>query len=297
MNLLVTGGAGFLGRHLVRRAVEAGHRTTSLDRAEADVVADIADRTAIEAALKSHRIDAIVHLATLLTDTSASDPVEGTRVNAVGTAAVFEAARRTGVRRVIYASSQAALGGTVEKAGDDAPLRPLTVYGATKAYGEHLAAAFKTMAPELALTGLRFGYVYGPHRDRGWRELQQMIEHFAEGHAEVRWPDFSQPIDWTYVDDAADAILATLAVPRPSRPVYNVCGDFRRIADAVAHLRRRFPAVRAVAYPAQFPPAAWDYRADGIEAELGFKPRVKLEEGIDRLADWLRGVNSQAGRR
>lgn len=293
MRILITGGAGFLGRHVAGRAVQAGHHVVLYDRAAAEkpgpaaLVGDIADRGALVAAIRGHDIEAVVHLATLLTDASTADPVEAARINCVGTAALFEAARIAGIARVVYASSQAALGMTVPSPGDDAPLRPATVYGATKAFGEHLAQAYGDLAPDMVLIGLRFGWVYGPFRDRGWREVQQVIEGFARGRGIVRWPDADQPIDWTYVDDAADAILAALAAPQPAAPVFNVCGDRRRIAEAVAYLGRRFPDIRAVAYPARFPVAAWDFRADGVARELGFAPAVKMEDGIDRLIAWL----------
>jgi nucleoside-diphosphate-sugar epimerase len=306
MRILITGGAGFLGQHAAHRAIRAGHRVVLYDRAAAaatgaeTIIGDIADRGALVGAMRDHGIDAAVHLATLLTDASVADPVEGTRINCVGTAALFEAARIAGVERVVYASSQAALGMTVQTPGDDAPLRPATVYGATKAFGEHLARAYGDLAPDLTLIGLRFGWVYGPFRDRGWREVQQVIEGFARGRGIVRWPDAAEPIDWTYADDAADAILAALTAPQPSTPVFNVCGDRRRIAEAVAYLSQRFPEIRAVSYPARFPISAWDFRADGLARELGFAPAVKMEDGIDRLIAWLAtnaGVDGASARR
>lgn len=293
MRILITGGAGFLGQHAAMRAIQAGHHVVLYDRAAAAVagaeaiVGDIADWGALVSTMGGHGIDAAVHLATLLTDASAADPVEATRINCVGTAALLEAARVAGLARVVYASSQAALGMTVQAPGDDAPLRPATVYGATKAFGEHLAQAYGDLAPDMTLIGLRFGWVYGPFRDRGWREVQQVIEGFARGRGIVRWPDCAEPIDWTYADDAADAILAALAAPQPTAPVFNVCGDRRRIAEAVAYLGQRFPDIRAVAYPARFPVSAWDFRADGLARELGFTPAVKMEDGIDRLIGWL----------
>ncbi|MGQ0664612.1 MAG: NAD-dependent epimerase/dehydratase family protein [Pseudomonadota bacterium] len=300
----MTGGGGFLGSHFARRAAAAGHDVVLFDPAAAApggeprivaVAGDVSDAAAVAAAIRDARTDVVVHLATLLTDASAGDPVAATRVNALGTAVVFAAAPAEGVRRVVFASSMAALGPGDPAEGDRQPLRPGSVYGATKAFAEHLAGALCADHPGLDLLGLRFGWVYGPGRERGWRVVQQMIEDFALERPEIRYPDFPGPIDWTYADDAAEVLLRALTAPRPRALAYNVVGDKRPVSDAVAHLRRRFPHVRAVPYPAPLPPAAWGFRNDGLEAAIGYLPRTRLEDGLDRLVDWIRRAHAPLG--
>src|SRR5499425_178479 len=215
MKVLVTGGSGFLARQFIELARQGGHQVASYDIVEpqkesADVwiLGDITDRQALLGALHSHQPEIVVHLATVLTDVCANDPELGTRVNCVGTANVFQAAREAGVRRVIYASSVAVFTtGTSSDRGDLRPIMPANVYGATKAYGEQLAAALMRQGAAPEYLGLRFGWIYGAARDRGWRDLQQMIEDFLSGKTEIRFPNYGAPNDWTFVDDASRTIL------------------------------------------------------------------------------------------
>lgn len=308
MRVLITGGAGFLGWHLAQLLSTLGHTVVVYDqnpiRGEGDgylsesgeslphiaaVQGSITDRDALVAALEEYRVDRIVHLATLLTDNCARDPVVGTLVNAVGTAAVFDAAWRVGVRRVVFGSSVAALGYRAGPPPEDrASLSPTSVYGATKAYGELLAGALRTERPEQELIGLRFGWVYGWGRVRGWNILQQMIEAFALEHDEVLYPDYDRPNDWTYIDDVADAILRCLDSPRPSVPAYNVPGAYRTVQEAVAYLHTLFPHSNPVARPAHLPDDAWNFRLDHITQETGYRPRIGLEAGLEQTVAAIR---------
>jgi len=160
-SILVTGGCGFLGAALVRRARGAGHAVVTADvLPDADRALDATDADAIAALVAAVRPTAIVHLAAGLTDAGERDPVATTRLNALGTAAVFAAAEANGVGRVIYPTSISAVGPTMGEVGDDARLAPGNVYGATKAFCEHLAYAMSARPAAPSYLGLRFGYVY-----------------------------------------------------------------------------------------------------------------------------------------
>ncbi len=255
MRVLVTGGSGFLGSALVACARECGHEVVTLDLApDADIVADIGEPGAVADAVRTARPDVAVHLAAALTDASAADVVAATRSNALGTAALFSACVAQGVRRVVYASSNAAVGPCPDGTGDDATLTPRTVYGVTKSFGEHLARAMSETGPT-AFVVLRFGWVYGPGRVRGWRVAQELVERFARGERRIEYPDVPEPMDWTYVNDAAEVLTRALDCPAGSLAVCNVVGDRRTIGEAVAHLRSRFPNAIAVPKPAQAPPS------------------------------------------
>jgi UDP-glucose 4-epimerase len=287
---VVTGGAGFLGQAFAVGARRAGHQVTTVDLGgEADVQCDVTDVPALAAAMAQVSPEVVVHLAALLTDVAANDPATAVRVNIGGTAAVFAAARAAAVQRIVYASSIAAVGPCAEGSGDDVALRPLTVYGATKAAGEHLCRALSALDGYPASLALRFGWVYGPGRERGWRVAQEVIERFARGDRDVVVPDFSGPIDWTYVDDAAEVLLRALAAPLTRFSVFNVVGDRRTMRDAIAHLQLRYPGVQVEYQAVTVPASGWMLRNDGLQAALGFAPATRLEDGIDAmLVAWRR---------
>jgi UDP-glucose 4-epimerase len=284
----VTGGAGFLGHAFAVRARGAGHQVTTVDLdGDADVRCDVTDVPALAAAMAKVGPQVVVHLAALLTDAAAEDPVAAVRLNIGGTAAVFAAARAAAVQRIVYASSIAAVGPCADDSGDDVALRPLTVYGATKAAGEHLCRALSAVDGYPASVALRFGWVYGPGRERGWRVAQEVIERFARGDRQVVVPDFRGAIDWTYVDDAAEVLLRALAAPPTRFAALNVVGDRRTMRDAIAHLQLRHPGVRVEYQSVAVPASGWTLRNDRLEAALGFAPSTRLEEGIDAmLAAW-----------
>jgi UDP-glucose 4-epimerase len=282
--VLVVGGCGFLGARFAALGREAGHAVTTADvLAGANRALDITDAAAVVALVKDVRPQAVVHLAAALTDAGERDPIAATRLNALGTAAVFAAAEQHGCERVVYASSISAVGPVHGAVGDDTRLAPGNVYGATKAFAEHLAAAMSARAGAPRYLGLRFGYVYGPGRVRGWRQTQEMIERVAAGERDLVYPDFPDPVDWTWIDDAAQVLVRAIERPIPRLAAINVVGDKRRVRDAVAHLQRRIPDLRATPQPANTPPAAWDLINDSLQAMLGYVPSTTLEQGIDAM--------------
>lgn len=282
--ILVTGGCGFLGARFAALARNAGHAVTTADVLPgADRMLDVGDSVAVAAVVDVLRPQAIVHLAAALTDAGERDPAATTRINALGTAAIFTSAERAGCERVVYASSISAVGPGAGAAGDDTRLMPGNVYGATKAFCEHLAQAMSARLRAPRYLGLRFGYVYGPGRVRGWREVQALIERVADGERELAYPDFPEAIDWTWIDDAALVLLRAIERTLPVCSVVNVVGDKRRVRDAIAHLQRRFPDLRATPQPARTPPAAWGLVNDSLETMLGVVPTTTLEQGIDAM--------------
>jgi UDP-glucose 4-epimerase len=130
---------------------------------------------------------------------------------------------------------------------------------------------------------LRFGWIYGPGRSRGWSEPQRAIARVIAGDRDVRYPDYGEPIDWTYVDDAADVLVAALGATLPRFARHNALGDRRPVADAFLHLARRFPTLVAMPATTTLPPSAWGLVNDGLAARIGWAPCTRLEEGIDRM--------------
>lgn len=300
MNVLISGGGGFLGSHLAEALLHSGCAVTLFDLAfpprwqvtgPADLPdgltlekGDIRDGDHLAAVLEQQHITHVVHLATLLTPECEADPARGLDVNCRGSAVVFEAAGRLRIKRVVYGSSVAVFDDDPALPwGDGRPQRPVSFYGLTKVFVEQLAHKFSLRFPETVYLGLRFGWIYGPGRDRGWREVQAVIESFARGDRQVAYPDYPAPLDWTYIADAVSAVLCTLDSPAPGVPAYNVSGDCRTIQEAVRYLQERYPEVRAEPYPAALPPVGWRFRNDHIDSEAGFLPRFKLEQGIEQF--------------
>lgn len=283
MRVLVTGGCGFLGAAFAARARATGLDVVTLDvHTSANCVCNLADADRVARAVVDSRTQAIVHLAARLTDAGERDPVDCVRINALCTAALFAAAETARVERVIYAGSIAAVG-DVREGGDDVALAPGSVYGATKAFGEHLARAMSARPSAPAYLTLRFGWVYGPGRVRGWRTLQDLLERVVAGERNICYPDYPDPIDWTWVDDAAEVLLRSLAVPLPRYALHNALGDKRTVREAIAHLARRFPDLVALPEPAATPPSGWRLSNSGLERLIGYAPRTRLEDGIDRM--------------
>ena len=287
--VVVTGGAGFLGAAFVARARHEGLEVLALDAdPSADIVCDIGDSIAVEAAIAAVQPRAVVHLAARLTDASHADPVAAVRVNALGTAALFMAAERACAERVVFASSNAAVGPCAEGTGDAISLAPQSLYGVTKAFSEQLARAMSGRAGAPRYLALRFGWIYGPGRKRGWRELQDVVERVIAGERHVRYPDFATAIDWTWIDDAVEILLRAIERPLPQFAAQNAVGDRRPVRDAIEHLRRRYPDLAAEGVPSETPASGWGLVNDGIVDLLGPLPRTPLEAGIDRMIAAIR---------
>jgi len=303
--VLITGGAGFLGRAVAERLASAGEQVTLFDlsvpppESLPDGVraygGDVTDAAVLKSVLTETRPEAVIHLAALLTTASADDPVLATRVNCLGTATLFTLAAEARVKRTIFASSVAALSPAPGlTSGDDRPLEPRSVYGATKAYAEHLALALRVQDPALDLFGIRFGWLYGPGRVGGWNEVQSVIEGFANELPKVRYPRFRKAMDWTFVDDARNALTGALGAARPTRVAYNLSGDYRTVEDAIGILGRWFPSVVAEGYDATLPRSPFEFESDAIGAELGVAAPTRLEAGLRKTIDRIRA--SKQGR-
>lgn len=293
MRVVVTGGNGFLGAALCRHLARRGDEVTAADidvepggSLFQHVRVDIADLGAFARLVETTAPDAIVHLASLLTDTSEADPVAATRVNCLGSAVVLDCAGRMGIPRLVLAGSVAA--------GSDTA--PGSIYGLTKQYAERLATLWADLNPQLHVTIARLGWVYGIGRTRGWGPLQQVILDAATGRQNVRCPAYTSPIDWTYVDDATDALTVCLDRAPGRGERIDVAGDLRPVGDAVAHLQMRYPKVRFDLYPSTPPPSHWVLDPSPLHRLNGGKPATRLEDGLDRMIAVLQAAASNSER-
>ncbi len=307
MAILVTGAFGCIGSWVVRQLLAAGEKFVLYDFGEDPwrlrmivgperlsnltiVRGDIADRNRLLAVVGEHRIARIIHLAAWQIPLCRQDPAGGARVNVVGTANVFEAARafRSQVERVVYASSAAVFGpphlygpGPVS---DDAPPKPATHYGVYKVANEETARIYweEHRIPSI---GFRPLSVYGPGRDFGLTADPTLAMKAAVlGRPfRIRWGGST---DLIYVEDVAAACLAAAEATLDGARVYNLHGESAAIADVVSLLEEAWPAAKGqITYagePIPLPAALADH---GCQRDLGPRPRTSLKEGIRKTLE------------
>jgi UDP-glucose 4-epimerase len=305
---LVTGGAGFIGSHLVEGLIKAGHQVRVLDdfgtglrdnlkgaRPAPEVIAgDVADLATVEKAMAG--VQVVYHLAALASvKLSLEKPLATHQVCATGTLNVLDAARRAGVRRVVYAASASAYGiptGSVQTERD--PVEPLSPYAAAKLAGELYLQSFAA-AFGLETVRLRFFNIFGP-RQRADSPYSGVIALFIAALSEGRTPtifgDGKQTRDFTYVADVVQALQRAASVPGISGRVYNIgTGRTTNLLELVGALNK---LLGRNIVPQHKDPRAGDIRdscADITLArrELGYEPRVSLEEGLAHTLEWYRG--------
>jgi UDP-glucose 4-epimerase len=304
---LVTGGAGFIGSHVVEALTQQGRRVRVLDnfdtglRSNLDhvrpapeiVEGDLGEPAAVSRAMAG--VGVVYHLGALASvQASVEDPAASHRICATGTVHVLDAARRAGVRRVVYAASASAYGipaGEVQTEAD--PVQPLSPYAAAKLAGELYAEAFAATFG-LETVRVRFFNIFGP-RQRPDSPYSGVIALFTAAMTSGRPPtvygDGLQSRDFTYVTDAVQALMKAAAAPGVSGRVYNVgTGKSVTVLDLVAALNRLLGTSLSARHG---PPRTGDVRhsrADirRAQQQLGYQPAVSFEEGLRHTLQWYR---------
>jgi len=307
--VLVTGGAGFIGSHLVDALLAGGHRVRVLDdfstgtrknldaRAEV-VVGDVADPALARAAMQG--VSGVYHLAAIASVARGNEDWLGThRVNLGGTIAVLESARRPGKAGVpvVYASSAAVYGDTGDTpASESLPPAPRTAYGADK-LGSELHARAGRLVHGVPTLGLRFFNVYGPRQDPSSPYsgvISIFLRALTRGQPITLHGDGQQTRDFVYVADVVAHLRAAMRLLRaePTAPplVLNVCtGRAVAISTLLAILGRLRGATPETAYG---PARTGDIRhsrgiPDAAAEALGVRARVSLEDGLATLVATL----------
>ena len=302
---LVTGGAGFIGSHLVRALLEQGDfvrvldnfstgRRENLDGLSVELVeGDIRD--AAKTAEAVHGIDIIFHEAAFVSvPQSMDDPLPCFDINQRGTEMLLEAARKAAVGRVVLASSAAVYGDSdVMPLDETVPLRPFSPYAVSKRVDE-LYAEMYTRSFGLDVVALRYFNVYGP-RQRPDSMYAAAVPIFAQRLIDSKpitiYGDGGQTRDLVYVGDIVRANLTASEHPAAPGQIFNVCtGDETRVIDLVDTLRSFFPAAPA---PEFAPARSGDiYRSLGNPAKaqnlLGFKAETSLSNGLKAVVDWMK---------
>jgi len=323
MKLIVTGGAGFIGSAVVRRAVADGHHVVNLDVlsysanlenvAEAAVSdryvfeqADICDQAAVAAIFKRHQPDAIMHLAAESHNDRAIDgPLDFVRSNVMGTAVLLEVARaywnalpadRKAKFRFHHVSTDEVFGALGEDGAftEETPYDPNSPYSASKAGADHLVRAWhRTFGLPVVVTNCANNY--GPYQFPE-KLIPTVVLRALEGKTIPVYGDGRQVRDWLHVDDHADALLTVLQKGRLGE-TYCVGGDsnlrnLEVIQILCTHLDRLAPAnvphAERITFVADRPGHDFRYSIDAtkLKDELGWEPRTPLAEGLEDTVRW-----------
>ena len=310
--VLVTGGAGFIGSHLVQRLIGEGAVVRVLDNFSAGTPAnlafasgagarleiiegDVRDLAAVERAMRDVRV--VFHQAAMRSvPRSVKDPLGAHENNVTGTLNVLEAARTTGALRVVYASSSSVYGDRPElPKREDQPPAPVSPYAVSKAAGEQYAAVWARLYG-VETVGLRYFNVFGPRQDPA-SEYAAVLPRFilwalAGEPLEVHG-DGTQSRDFTYIDNVIEANLLAARVPGVSGEVFNVgCGRRVSLLDIIARLE----SILGRTLPRRHTPTrAGDVLhtlADVAKGKrlLGYSPLVDFDEGFRRTVEHFRAT-------
>ena len=337
MKLIVTGGAGFIGSAVVRQAVREGHDVVNLDAltyaacldnvasvAEAPnytfVKADIRDRSAMDAVMADHAPDAVMHLAAEShVDRSIDGPGTFIDTNITGTYTLLEAVRKHWVQagrpegfRFHHISTDEVFGslGATGQFTEETPYDPRSPYSASKAASDHLVRAWhETYGLPVVLTNCSNNY--GPFHFPE-KLIPVVILNALAGKPVPVYGAGENVRDWLYVEDHADALLTVLQKGRVGRS-YNIGGenearniDIVRMICAILDKKRPGPAPHAdlITFVTDRPGHDMRYAIDParIATELGWRPGVTLEEGLEKTVqwyldneDWWRALQSREG--
>jgi len=312
---LVTGGAGFIGSHLVERLLADGVRVRVLDnfstgsrtnlgfaprfRRQLEVIhGDVRKLPVLLRAARGTKV--IYHQAAMRSvPRSVKDPLGANENNVTGTLHVFEAARRCKVPRVVYASSSSVYGDRPElPKREDQPPAPVSPYAVSKAAGEQYAAAW-TRLYGVETVGLRYFNVFGPRQDPKSQYaavIARFIQWGLRGQPLEVHGDGTQSRDFTYIDNVVEANVLAGKAPGAAGEVFNIgCGDRVSLLDIVARLEgllgkkleRRHTPSRAGDVPHTL--------ADVSKAKrlMGYSPLVGFDEGFRRTVEYFKSSSKR----
>jgi UDP-glucuronate 4-epimerase len=310
MRILVTGGAGFIGSHLVEKLLATGHAVSILDdfndfydpqikranlRAVTDAVAihqvDLRDGAAVNSLFHREKFDAIAHLAARAgVRPSIRQPQLYYDTNVGGTLHLLEAARLTGIERFIFASSSSVYGisKTVPFSEDLQLTQTISPYAATKIAGEFLCSTYSHLY-KMRVVALRFFTVYGA-RQRPDLAIHQFTKRIHAGEPIDQYGDGTTRRDYTYIDDTIQGVMAALKYEGPLFDLFNLGeSDTIQLKDLIAGIEQALGRKAKINLLPEQPGDMPVTCADISKARklLGYNPTTPLSVGLPKFVDWF----------
>ena len=317
-NFLVTGGAGFIGSHLVDRllasdveritviddfndfydpSIKRANIREQLDDSRYDIFElDIRDRAALEDVFDGHHFDCIVHLAARAgVRPSLSEPQLYAETNITGTLNLLELARQKNIKQFVFGSSSSVYGinAKVPFSEDDPIRHPISPYAATKGAGELLCHTYSHLYG-LRCICLRFFTVYGP-RQRPDLAIHKFAKLISQGKPIPVFGDGTTRRDYTYIDDIIDGVMAAIIYDKTNYEVINL-GESRTvelrelISLLEEELGTRAIIERQPPQPGDVPQTFADISK--ARALLGYEPKTQIEAGLHRFVEWFQAKSS-----
>jgi len=313
-NLLITGGAGFIGSHLVDRLIaDQNNRVVVVDNfndfydpaiKRANIAAhigcgnfelleaNIADAGAMDDLFARSRFDLVVHLAARAgVRPSLADPLAYEETNVRGTYSLLEAARRSGVKRFVFGSSSSVYGvnAKVPFSEDDPIAQPISPYAATKIAGEAACHAYSHLYG-MRIVCLRFFTVYGP-RQRPDLAIHKFARLIAAGKPLPIYGDGTTRRDYTYIDDIVSGIKAAISYDQSQFEIINLgeseTVELRRLVEVIERaIGKRAILDRQPEQPGDVPITYANI--DKARRLLGYSPQTRFEAGIEKFVAWFK---------
>lgn len=303
MKVLVTGGAGFIGSHLVDRLVQEGHEVIVVDNLSTGKRRNI-NRAArffkldiqswrLERVFRNERPNIVMHLAAQMdVRKSLEDPIFDAQVNVLGMLNVLQQSIKHGVRKFVFSSSGGAIYGEQEiyPVPETHIMRPLSPYGISKLCGEQYLSYYQRVSG-LQIVSLRYANVYGPRQDPEGEAgvVAIFIQKLLNNEQAIVYGNGRQTRDFVYVDDVVEANLAVMS--QETQGTYNVgTGEETSINDLlrilIAHTNSTCKEVHGPAKNGEQVRSAID--STKLRQELSWEPKTELREGLKRTVDYFR---------
>lgn len=299
MSVLVTGGMGFLGRTLLPMLREREETVVSYDRRVEDskdpklvyVQGDLGDLPLLLETIQRHEVKRIIHTAAISHPYFSREiPYQTVMTNVVGTTNVFEAARLSGIKRVVNLSSECAYGNNAQlgRITEDAPLHPTTPYGATKVFTEKMGAVYTNLYG-MEIPSLRPGWIYGPGQFMQCY-MQTLLRNAIDGVPTVEDSGSDYRFQYVHVTDVARACILAATSRHLNRYVYNITGGTQiSYGDLVSYVKELYPNAEIRIGPGTINvlDANGIFDISQAKEDLNYNPEVDLRDGIRSYAKWL----------